>query len=102
MLFTITGKHTDVPQAVKEYTRKKTARLPKYYSSINRIEVVFNGGQQSNVGVEIIASAEHGKVFVVTETGKDVYRCIDAAVRKLEMRLRKKKAKERDNKHTGG
>ncbi len=103
MLFTITGKHTEVPESVKEYTEKKTSRLQRYYSSINQIEVIFNSGQASNANqVEIIARAEHSKVFVVTETGKDIYRCIDAAVHKLERQLKKKKTKERDNKRTGG
>jgi len=102
LLFTITGKHTEVPETVKEYTQKKTSKLQRYYSSINQIEVIFDGGQASNAGVEIIARAEHGKVFVVSEAGKDIYRCIDAAVHKLEMQLRKKKTKERDNKRTRG
>ena len=49
--------------------------------------------------VEIIASAEHSKVFVVSESGEDTFRCIDLAVHKLENQLRKAKGKERDNKY---
>ena len=52
--------------------------------------------------MEIIARAEHRKVFVVKETDKEVYRCIDTAVHKLEGQIKKKKSKERDNKRTGG
>ena len=52
-----------------------------------------------NTNVEIIARAEHGKVFVGTNTGQDAYQCIDMAVHKLEGQLRKAKGKERDNKH---
>jgi ribosomal subunit interface protein len=52
--------------------------------------------------VEILARGEHSKIFVVTETSEDIYRCIDAAVHKLEEQLRRKKGKERDNKHAGG
>jgi len=102
LLFTITGKHTDVSEAIKEYAQEKTSRLPRYYNSINQIEVIFDGGQGGNVSVEIIVRAEHSKFFVVTETGKDIYRCIDAAVHKLEIQIKKKKTKERDNKRTGG
>ena len=51
--------------------------------------------------MEIIARAEHGKVFVGTETGEDTYRCIDLAVHKLQRQLRKMKSKERDNKYPG-
>ena len=101
MLFTISAKHVDAPEAVKEYARKKVSNLPRYYNSINEVEVVLDGGQGGNVSVELIARAAHGKPFVVTEADKEVYRCIDSAVHKLERQIRKRKARERDNKHTG-
>lgn len=102
MLFTISGKHIGITEAVKKYAEEKTSRLPKYYSSINQIEVIIDGEPSSKTSVEVIARGEHSKLFVVTETGVDIYRCIDAAVHKLEEQLRRKKGKERDNKHAGG
>jgi ribosomal subunit interface protein len=103
LLFTISGRHVDVPEAVRKHAEEKTSKLPRYYDSINQIEVIIGGGQSgAGISVEIIARAEHGKVFVVSQTGEDVYRCIDFAVRKLEQQLRRRKSKERDNKRTGG
>ena len=102
MLFTITGKHIEITEAIKKHAEQKTSKLPKYYNSINRIEVIIDGSEGGNISVEIIASAEHSKIFVVTETGEHAYQCIDVAVHKLERQLRRKKGKERDNKHTGG
>ncbi|MCX5636165.1 MAG: ribosome-associated translation inhibitor RaiA [Planctomycetota bacterium] len=103
MLFTISGRHVDVPEAVRKHAEEKTSKLPRYYDSINQIEVIIGGGQSgAGISVEIIARAEHGKVFVVSQTGEDVYRCIDFAVRKLEQQLKRRKSKERDNKRTGG
>ena len=101
MLFTITGKHIEITEALKEHAEHKTAKLPRYYNSINRVEVVIDGRPGGNTSVEIIARAEHSKIFVVTEAGEDAYRCIDVAVRKLERQLTRKKTKERNNKHTG-
>jgi putative sigma-54 modulation protein len=101
LLFTITGKHIEITEALKEYAERKTAKLPRYYNSINQVEVVIDGRPGGNTGVEIIARAEHSKVFVVTETGQDAYRSVDIAVKKLERQLRRKKTKERNNKHTG-
>lgn len=101
MLFTITGKHVDITEAIKKHAEEKTSKLPKYYNSINQVEVVIDGNQGGNTSVEIIARAEHNKVFVVTEAGQDAYKCIDLATHKLERQLRRKKGKERDNKHTG-
>jgi len=102
LLFTITGKHVDITEAIRKHAEEKTSKLPKYYNSINQVEVIIDGSKSGNVSVEIIARGEHSKGFIGTETGVDAYRCIDLAVHKLERQLRRKKGKERDNKHTGG
>ncbi|MHC4694226.1 MAG: ribosome hibernation-promoting factor, HPF/YfiA family [Planctomycetota bacterium] len=101
MLFTITGKHINITEAIRKHAEEKTAKLPKYYNSVNQVEVIIDGNQGGNTSVEIIARGEHSKIFVVTETGDDAYKCIDLAVHKLERQLRRKKGRERDNKHTG-
>ena len=102
MLFTITGKHIDITEAIRRYAEKKTFKLPRYYDSINQIEVIINGEPNGNTGVEIIARAEHSKIFIVKESGDNTHKCIDVAVHKLQRQLMKKKGKERDNKHAGG
>jgi putative sigma-54 modulation protein len=102
LLFTISGKHIEITEALRMHAEEKTSKLPKYYNSINQIEVIIDGNQGGNTSVEIIARAEHSKVFVGTERSEDAYRCIDIAVHKLERQLRRAKSKERDNKHTGG
>ena len=101
MLFTIRGKQIDITEAVKRHAEEKTAKLPRYYDSINQVEVMIDGNKGGKINVEIIARAEHNKIFIVTETGHDPRRCIDVAVRKLQRQLRRQKGKERDNKHTG-
>jgi putative sigma-54 modulation protein len=102
LLFTITGKHIAITDAVREYAEGKTAKLPRYYDGVNQVEVIVDGSREANkMSVEIIARGEHGIVFVATETGETAYPCIDGAVHKLEQQLRKKKAKERDDKHMG-
>jgi len=102
LLFTISGKHIEITEAIRSHAEEKTAKLPKYYNSINRVEVIIDSSQSGDTSVEVIAKAEHGKIFVGTETGQDAYRCIDMAVHKLERQLRRQKSKERDDKHPGG
>ena len=103
MLFTISGKHIEITEAIRRHAEEKTSKLPKYYNSINQVEVIIDGNNGgSNTSVEVIARGEHSKIFVGTETGEDAYRCIDMAVHKLERQLRKVKSKERDDKHTPG
>lgn len=102
MLFTITGKHITITDSIRAYAQDKTSKLPRYYDGINQVEVIVDSSHgASKVIVEIIARGEHSNVFVATEAGSDAYPCIDGAVHKLEMQLRKKKTKERDNKHMG-
>ena len=102
MLFTISGKHVEITESLKSYVQEKTAKLPRYYNSINRVEVVIEGSEGGNPSVEIIARAEHSNVFIARETGSDTYACIDLAMRKLERQLRRKKEKQRNNKHISG
>lgn len=100
MLFTITGKHIEITDAIRNYAEEKTAKLPKYYSSINQVEVIIDGNSGGNTNVEIIARAEHSNIFIAHETGDDAYKCIDIAVHKLERQLRRKKTRQRNHKHT--
>jgi len=99
MLFTITGKHVEITDAIRSHAEGKTAKLPKYYNSINQIEVIIDGGDGSDAIVEVIARAKHSNVFIAKESGQDTYACIDLAVHKLERQLRRKKKKQRNNKH---
>jgi putative sigma-54 modulation protein len=101
LLFTITGKHVNITDAIRSHAQERTEKLPKYYSGINQVEVLVDG-QGGKITVEVIARGEHSNVFVATETGEDIPQCIDLAVHKLERQLRKKKARERDDKHGGG
>ena len=102
MLFTISGKHIEVKEALRTHAEEKTSKLRKYYNSINQVEVIIDQAPGDNVSVEIIARAEHSNIFIVTEISDDAYKCIDVAVHKLERQLKRKKTKERDNKHAGG
>jgi putative sigma-54 modulation protein len=100
--FDITGKHVEITQALRKHAEDKVSKFPRYYSSINHVEVKIERSEGHLPVVEIIARAEHSKVFVAKETGADVYACIDMATHKIERQLTRKKTKERDNKYTGG
>lgn len=92
-----------MPVDVRKYAQEKTSKLLRYYDSINQVEVIISCGKGGGrINVEIIVRAKHGKVFIVNQTGGDVYLCIDSSVRKLERQLKKRKGKERDSKHVRG
>ena len=98
-MFNITGKHIEITDAIRTYAEKKTSKLPRFYNGITQVEVIVEGQDGINKGVEIIVRGEHGVIFVANETGDDAYACIVTAVHKLEQQLRRKKTKERNNKH---
>ena len=102
MLITISGKHIEITDAIREHAEDKVSKLPKYYDDVNKIEVVIDGSVDGNLSVEVIAHAAHGKVFISTEKGAELYSCIDLAVHKIEGQLRKAKGINRDNKYKAG
>ncbi len=97
----MTAKHIEMTDAMREYIETKTAKLPKYFNSINKLEVVIDGNDGGKIAVELIASAEHNKIFIGKETGEDMYACIDLATHKIERQISRRKKKERNNKHYG-
>jgi putative sigma-54 modulation protein len=100
--FTISGKHIVITEAIRAYAQEKASKLPRYYDGVSQVEVVVDSSHGANkMTVEIIARGEHGHVFIATEMGESAYPCIDGALHKLEQQLRKRKAKERDDKHMG-
>ena len=101
MLFTITGRHFDITDEIRNHAQEKTEKLPRYFDGVNQVEVIIEGNG-SDPSVEVIARGEHGMVFVAKEGGKDTITCIDLAVHKLERQLRRKKEKQRNNKHIAG
>ena len=41
MLFTISGRHLEITDAIRSYAEEKTSKLPRYYNSITSVEVDF-------------------------------------------------------------
>ncbi len=99
MIVTITGKHMDITDAIREHIEEKAAKLPRYFNSVSQVEVIVEKSSGVTQSVEIIASVEHCEDVVAREKGEDLYACIDLAIHKMERQLRKRKEKQRDNKH---
>lgn len=102
MLITITGKHIEITDAIRSHAEDKVSKLSKYYDNVNKVEVIIDGSVSTNLSVEVLARTEHGKVFISTEKGAELYSCIDMAVHKVEGQLRKAKGINRDNKFKSG
>jgi len=102
MLLTMTGKHVEITDAIRAHVQEKVEKLPRYFDGLSQVEVIIDGSEGGRPSVEIIARGEHSVLFVAKETGEEMYACIDVAVHKLERQLRRKKDKQRNNKHAAG
>lgn len=101
MRINIIGRHIEVTQAIHDYVEKKISKLSKYYNRISGIEVILTEeGMTKKVEVQI--KAEHSQRFVVTESGEDLYACVDVSVDKIERQLTKLKEKSRHRKGRTG
>ena len=101
MIVTISARHMDVTESLRDYAEQKASKLTKFYDRIQEIEVVFDAGKD-NVRVEMIVNAEHRGMFVATHGEGDAYLCIDACVHKLERQLSDHKELYRNRKHIEG
>ncbi|MCB9849539.1 MAG: ribosome-associated translation inhibitor RaiA [Phycisphaerales bacterium] len=100
MQISVTGRHGDVTDRIKEYAEEKAARLPRYYDRVHAIEVVLDHEGDQTV-VEMIVKAAGTQDFIAREVGPEALSCIDLLVDKLERQLTKHKEKFRNRKHPG-
>ena len=101
MLVTISSRHMEVTEPLKNYAEQKASKHGKYYDLIQEIEVVMDASKDST-RVEMIVNAEHNAMFIAHHDEGDAYACIDGCVDKLERQLTDHKEKFRNRKHPQG
>lgn len=98
MEITVTGRHIEVTEPIRNYAVEKVGKLPRYFDRIMEIDVVVDKHDSHDFSVEIIVDAEHATNFVGKSIGDDLYGCIDSAVDKLERQLTDHKERVRSRK----
>ena len=98
MNMTVTGRHVDVPAALKSYAEEKSAKFERFYDRVQSVEIVFDL-EAGKSRCEIIVRADRQTTFVAKEIHDDAYASLDAAVRDLERQLTRHKEKHRNRKH---
>jgi len=97
---TVSSRHMEVSDALREYAEQKAGKLSKYYDRIQEIEIVFDTAKDSS-RVEMIVNAEHRNMFIARHDVGDAYACVDGCIDKLERQLSEHKKKFRNRKHSG-
>lgn len=98
MQITVSGRHVDVPDDVKDYTSRKAEKLLRFYDRIQAIDVLW-GHEGDQFSVELMVNAGARQTFIAREIGADAQTLVDLAVDKLERQITKHKEKWRHRMH---
>ena len=101
MRFSVTGRHIEITDAMRQYVEEKAGKLSRFYDRVQSIEVVIEKEGLQNK-VEMVVSADHRHTFVGQVSAGDYYEAIDLVMDKVEAQLRKHKDKHRNRKHKAG
>ena len=94
----VVGRHMGITEALKQYCREKTERLPRLLDRIQTVEVIVDGREGVH-NVEIIVHSAGTQPFVATERNTDAFAAFDLVLDKIEEQLRRHKERTRNRKH---
>ncbi|NBX31542.1 MAG: ribosome-associated translation inhibitor RaiA [Planctomycetes bacterium] len=86
MHITISAKHMELTQPIRDYIERKMSRLPHFFNRLQEIRVIIERVPHG-YHVEVVSDVEHHKDFVANSEHRDLYACVDVvsdrAVRQL-------------------
>lgn len=95
MEITITGRHFDVTDSLREYTNDRIGRLSKYFEGIKHVQVIL-GEDGDAKHAELVISLPRGKTQIANASAKTIYAALDEVHDKAEKQLTRFKEKLRD------
>lgn len=98
MQITVTGRHMEVTQALKQYATERFERLDKYLPRNSQAAITLAVVKKVHHIAEASIKADGVLVQATEETG-EMYSSIDLLFEKLERRVRKYKERLADHKH---
>lgn len=101
MRVTVTARHVEITDVMKEYARGKAQRLERYFDHLRKVEVILDAEGGNRYSAEIIASAVRGSVLVCHSLDATTSAALDAAVDKMERQLAKFKGRLRRRQDRG-
>ncbi|HEX7009600.1 MAG TPA: ribosome-associated translation inhibitor RaiA [Phycisphaeraceae bacterium] len=101
MEITVSGKHIEITDAIRQYAMEKAAKLPRYFDRVQAIHVLADRSDSHGYLVEILVHVEHRDPFIARSHNEDLYACIDEVMDKMERQLTDHKEKLRNRKHPG-
>lgn len=88
MRITVTARHCDIPESLKERTKEVVTKVAKIGHRPQHAEVVFDADHGRKV-VEVQIAFPRGHVAIATAEADDFHTALDAATDKLRNQLDK-------------
>ena len=85
----ITGRHFELTEAIKNYADAAVDVLDKYNLDITTANTVISSSEKKGFTVEFIVNLKDKNTIVITQNDKDVYAAIDLAIERVKKSLRR-------------
>ena len=95
MNVTVSGRHMDVTDSMRQYVESKVSKLTRIYAQVQAIEVTVGLDADKPV-VEIVVQARRKHTFVASHRDDDMYACVDRCLDKIAEQIRRHKDRVRD------
>ncbi|MBN2714156.1 MAG: ribosome-associated translation inhibitor RaiA [Planctomycetes bacterium] len=98
MDISISGRHVEVTQKVREYATDKFSKTERIFHDVNSIEVILKDEDRKKHCEVIIHTRKDGNL-IVDVARDELFEAIDVAIDKCERQLRKLKEKRTSHRH---
>ena len=85
----ITGRHFELTEPIKNYAESAVDGLSKYNLDITTANTVISSSEKKGFAVEFIVNLKDKNTIVITQNDKDVYAAIDLAIERVKKSLRR-------------
>ena len=102
MQLSVTFRHMDSTDALREYAKEKVERIRKYFPDPIKAHVVLVCDRGYNHIADVMITLHNGLVIKGVETTEDMYSSIDLVMAKIERQVRRYKEKIRSHKGNEG
>ena len=85
----ITGRHFELTEAIKNYAEDAVDVVDKYNLDITTANTVISKSEKKGFTVEFIINLKDKNTIVITQNDKDVYAAIDLAIERVKKSLRR-------------
>ena len=97
MDISLSGRHLELTEQIKDYTNEKLDKMQKYYRRITAVNVILSQ-ENSGFTCEVIVSVPGHKNIVVKKDGENLFSAVDNSVQICQRKLKQYKTKRREMK----